>query len=246
MPKTIFIGDLHLDKRFPKALSAFLSYLQNIAHENVDALYIVGDLFEYWLGDDCLDNTSRAVAQGLSDYHNSTATPIYFTHGNRDFLLGESYAQQCQFTLLSTYHAIKLYDTETLILHGDTLCTDDVAYMRFRVRVHDPEWQAKIKRLPPSARRLLATYLRMRSKWANANKTQAIMDVAPDTVADVVRQYGVKRLIHGHTHRPALHQLDIDGNRVQRCVVGDWYTQGSVLEVTPDNVELLTLPFSQT
>ncbi|PID63503.1 MAG: UDP-2,3-diacylglucosamine diphosphatase [Gammaproteobacteria bacterium] len=244
MPKTVFIADLHLDKRYPKALSAFLRYLQTLAEQDVDGLYILGDLFEYWLGDDCLDKNARAVAQGLADYSKQTGVPVYYIHGNRDFLLGEDYAALCQFHILPEVFVINLYGVKTLLLHGDTLCTDDLAYQQFRDRVRAPEWQAKVLKLPRWVRRLKAAHLRYRSKQANAQKSDDIMDVSPATVTDIVRQYDAQRIIHGHTHRPAIHHLTLDGRTVWRCVVGDWYTQGSVLEVTPDDVQLLTLPFS--
>ncbi|PIE45106.1 MAG: UDP-2,3-diacylglucosamine diphosphatase [Gammaproteobacteria bacterium] len=244
MSKTIFIADLHLDKRYPEALSLFLRYLQEIGQQPVDALYILGDLFEYWLGDDCADKTALAVAKGLSDYHNATGVPLYYIHGNRDFLLGQDYAQQCQFKILPEHMVINLYGVQTLVLHGDTLCTDDTAYMQFRKQVRQPEWQAKILRLPTLVRRLKAKRMRYLSKKANTQKSQTIMDVAQQTVESVVRHYGVNRVIHGHTHRPNIHYFELEGQSIMRAVVGDWYTQGSVLEVTPDDVKLLTLPFS--
>ncbi len=243
MAKTLFIADLHLDKRYPKALAAFLHYLQDIAEQEVDALYILGDLFEYWLGDDCVDATARAVAQGLANYHRQTSVPIAYIHGNRDFLLGKDYAKMCHFELLPALYPIKLYGVQTLLLHGDTLCTDDLAYQRFRAQVRTPEWCAKVLALPRWLRRLKAQHLRYQSRRENAKKTTAIMDVAQDSVVEVVQQYHVTRIIHGHTHRPAIHQFDWQGQRIQRCVVGDWYTQGSVLEVTPDGAKLLKLPF---
>lgn len=245
MSKTLFIADLHLDKRYPKAVSAFLLFLRDIETQDIDALYILGDLFEYWLGDDCMDKTAKSVADGLANYHDNTGTPIYFIHGNRDFLLGEEYAAQCKMQILPEHSVIKLYEIETLVLHGDTLCTDDIDYMRFRERVHSPQWQAKILRLPRWVRRLKAQQLRRQSKKANAKKTQEIMDVSPDAVNDIVQQYGVKRLIHGHTHRPALHALSRNGEPIFRCVVGDWYTQGSVLEVTKGFCQLTTLSYER-
>ncbi len=243
--KTIFIADLHFDKSLPKALATFLTYLQGLKKQKVDAIYILGDLFEYWLGDDCLDSNSRKLAKGLSDYHQSTGVPLYFLHGNRDFLLGEKYANLCQFTILPEEETINLYSNNTLILHGDTLCTDDEEYQKFRAKVHSPEWQAKILKLPRWIRKLKAKHLRWISKRANKNKTLEIMDVTPSSVDEAVRKYKVTQIIHGHTHRPNIHDFSVDGTPIKRCVVGDWYEQGSVLEVTPDDIELIVLPFMQ-
>lgn len=244
MSKTIFIADLHLDKHYPNAVAAFLVFLKQLEKESVDALYILGDLFDYWVGDDCVDKTAQTVADALSYYARSSNTPLYFIHGNRDFLLGEDFAQQCQLQILAEHTVINLYGEETLILHGDTLCTDDVAYMQFREQVRDPNWQANTLRLPAWLRRLKAKQLRRRSKKANQEKSTAIMDVAQDSVEALIRQHAVTCLIHGHTHRPNIHQFTVDGKAIKRCVVGDWYTQGSVLIVTPDNIELTVLPFS--
>lgn len=242
MSKTVFIADLHLDKRYPKALAAFQRYMDDLATQSIDAVYILGDFFEYWLGDDCVDKTAKIVADTLRKYHENTRVPLYFIHGNRDFLLGEDYAQQCRMKILSELAEINLYGIKTLVLHGDTLCTDDIDYQRFREKVRDPQWQAKVLKLPAWVRRLKALQMRRQSKKANTNKNTKIMDVAQPTVEAVMRQRGVTQLIHGHTHRPAIHEFMLDGKAVKRCVVGDWYEQGSALEVTATSCELIALP----
>lgn len=242
MSKTIFIADLHLDRRYPRALSAFQHYFAELQNQPIDAVYILGDLFDYWLGDDCIDKTAKHVANILSDYNKASCVPLLFTHGNRDFLLGEHYAASCRMEILAEHTQINLYGIKTLVLHGDTLCTDDADYQQFRIQVRSPQWQAKILKLPAWLRRLKAGQMRRQSQKANADKTTAIMDVSQPAVETVMRQHTVRQIIHGHTHRPAIHEFVLDGEAVKRCVVGDWYTQGSVLEVSAKGCELLTLP----
>ncbi len=241
MSKTVFIADVHLDKQYPKALSAFQRYFERLSQQSIDAVYILGDLFEYWLGDDCVDKTAQTVAETLRYYQQQGNIPVYFIHGNRDFLLGNNYASQCGMQILPEIVEINLYGVKTLLLHGDTLCTDDVDYQRFRDKVRHPQWQAKILALPAWVRRLRALQMRRQSKKANAGKNAVIMDVTQATVEAVMRQYGVRQLIHGHTHRPAIHRFDLNGKTAKRCVVGDWYTQGSALEVTKNACELVSL-----
>lgn len=242
MPITLFIADLHLDKRYPQAVTAFLEYLSHLEKQQVDALYILGDLFEYWLGDDCADQTAGRIADGLKAYHEATGTPLFYLHGNRDFLLGEAYAKRCCIRLLPEHYVIDLYGVKTLILHGDTLCTDDVAYQQFRQTLRDPQWQRKVLHLPAWLRRLKALQMRRQSKKANREKDDTIMDVTAKTVHTLMREYGVTQMIHGHTHRPALHQFSLDDKACRRSVVGDWYTQGSVLIVDQHEQRLIELP----
>lgn len=243
MSKTLFIADLHLDKRYPQALSAFQRYFATISEQSVDAVYILGDLFEYWLGDDCADKTAKSVADTLSRYYRKSNVPLYFIHGNRDFLLGRDFADRCCLKILPELSEINLYGVKTLLLHGDTLCTDDIAYQQFRETVRHPQWQAKVLRFPVWLRRLKALSMRRQSQKANAGKTTRIMDVAQPSVEAVMRQYDAVQMIHGHTHRPAIHEWQMDGKNCKRYVVGDWYTQGSVLEVTPTHRQLQNLPW---
>ncbi len=204
MSKTIFIADLHLDKQYPKAVSAFQRYFAGLKGQSVDAVYILGDLFEYWLGDDCVDKTSQLIADTLNDYQQTTDVSVYFIHGNRDFLLGDDYAYRCGMKILPELVEIDLYGVKTLILHGDTLCTDDLDYQHFRDKVRTAEWQEKILKLPKWVRRLKALQMRRKSKKANANKAVSIMDVAQLSVENTMRQYNVTQIIHGHTHRPPM------------------------------------------
>ncbi|MBS9781136.1 MAG: UDP-2,3-diacylglucosamine diphosphatase [Gammaproteobacteria bacterium] len=241
MSKTIFIADLHLDKQYPKAVSAFQRYFVGLKGQSIDAVYILGDLFEYWLGDDCVDKTSQLIADTLNDYQQKTDVPVYFIHGNRDFLLGDEYAQRCGMKILPELVEIDLYGVKTLVLHGDTLCTDDLDYQHFREKVRSSDWQEKILKLPAWVRRLKALQMRRKSKKSNANKSDMIMDVAQLSVEKTMRQYSVSQIIHGHTHRPAIHEFDLDGTIAKRYVVGDWYTQGSALEVSEDSYELITM-----
>ncbi|PID65100.1 MAG: UDP-2,3-diacylglucosamine diphosphatase [Gammaproteobacteria bacterium] len=245
MSETLFIADLHLDKRYPRAVAAFERYIHSLADKEIDALYILGDLFEYWLGDDCTDSTADRVATTLSTYQQHSGTPLYFIHGNRDFLLGEDFAARCRMQLLPEHYVINLYGVKTLILHGDTLCTDDVAYGQLRQTLRDPQWQRKILRWPVWLRRLKALYLRRRSQKANREKSDAIMDASPQTVAEMMQHYQVRQMIHGHTHRPALHRFILDDEVYYRSVVGDWYTQGSVLTVSAEKQQLIGLPLTE-
>ncbi|MBS9778262.1 MAG: UDP-2,3-diacylglucosamine diphosphatase [Gammaproteobacteria bacterium] len=238
--KTIFMADLHLDKAFPDALKAFEQYFECLVLDSIDAVYILGDLFEYWLGDDCCDKTGGTVARVLSHYSNVTGVPIYYIHGNRDFLLGDDYARRCSMKILSEVQVINLYGIKTLILHGDTLCTDDIEYQQFREIVRSESWQQKVLRWPKWIRKLKAKQLRRKSKKANSQKSDIIMDVAQASVEELMRRNDVFEMIHGHTHRPAIHEFSFDGCKATRSVVGDWYTQCSVLVVSSEGKELVS------
>ena len=236
---TLFISDLHLDDSRPVATQWLLDFL---AHEAVgaDALYILGDLFEYWLGDDAPSPTGQRVAEGLSKL-SSGGVPCYFMHGNRDFLLGEDYARQAGFELLPEEIVVDLYGLPALLLHGDTLCTDDVAYQQFRRMVRDPQWQADFLQKSPSDRIQFALEAREMSAEHKAGVDMEIMDVNEDAVRAAFERTGVRRLIHGHTHRPSLHEHALPDGTGQRIVLGAWFEQGSVLRITPEGVELGTL-----
>jgi len=244
-PKTLFIADLHLSDSRPDITAAFVDFIAQLQQQTIDALYILGDLFEVWLGDDYLDKTARTVANTLADYHQTNQVPVYFIHGNRDFLLGQHYAARAKMTLLPEHDIINLYGTKTLIMHGDTLCTDDAAYQSFRKKVHSSEWQAAVLRLPVWIRKLKAANLRRRSKKINTIKPQILMDVNAQAVSEVMTANHITQLIHGHTHRPASHQLKIDEKPATRYVLGDWFTQGSFLEVTPQRAKLVKLSLHQ-
>lgn len=224
---TLFISDLHLDPDRPVITALFLDFLQHRA-AGAEALYILGDLFEAWIGDDDDARLGRQVAAALKDL-TSRGVPVYLIHGNRDFLLGERFAAAGGVNLLPEATVIDLYGTPTLIMHGDTLCTDDLTYQGFRAQVRSPQWQAQLLARPLAERRQIARQLREGSQQATRQKASEITDVNPDEVIRIMRKYEVSRLIHGHTHRPAIHELLIDGKPAQRIVLGDWYEQGSVL-----------------
>ncbi|MBL8259119.1 MAG: UDP-2,3-diacylglucosamine diphosphatase [Candidatus Competibacteraceae bacterium] len=226
---TVFISDLHLDAARPTTTAAFLAFLERQAR-TVERLYILGDLFEAWIGDD--DDTELA-AQVVKALRNLTdaGLPVFFMHGNRDFLIGERFAAASGVRLLPETELIDLYGETVLLLHGDTLCTDDVEYQAFRAQVRDPAWQARTLALPLAQRRALAGQLRETSRQAMQHKADAIMDVNPAAVERALRAGGVRRMIHGHTHRPAIHDGLLDGLPARRAVLGDWYgPAGMVLQ----------------
>jgi len=224
---TLFISDLHLDESRPQILDVFSRFLAGQARE-AEALYILGDLFESWIGDD--DDSALALRIGgeLKALHD-TGVAVYFMHGNRDFLLGSDYAQRSGMTLLADPTVIELDGERTLLMHGDTLCTDDPDYQKFRALVRDPKWQRDFLAKPLGERRAFAAQARGESRRHTAAMRPEIMDVNQQAVESAMRAHGVRRLIHGHTHRPATHRFDLDGNQAERIVLGDWYEQGSVL-----------------
>ena len=239
MPATIFISDLHLDPERPEITTLFLGFLEQCSRDT-DAIYILGDLFEAWIGDDDSSPMNQAVIHGLSDCVES-GIPVYVMHGNRDFLLGNTFARQSGCTILDDPARIDLYGTPTLLMHGDTLCTDDTEYMAFRNMVRDPDWQADLLSKPLEERRQLAREMRKSSREQTGGKPESIMDVNQAAVDETMEGKEVQRLIHGHTHRPATHDLNIAGKPAQRIVLGDWYEQGSVLECTADGCRLRSL-----
>ena len=239
MPCTLFISDLHLDPQRPEIIRLFLEFLGNRARL-AERLYILGDLFEAWVGDDDDSKMASAVCAGLQDCAQS-GTSVYVMHGNRDFLLGEDFAAACGCTLLTDPSAIDLYGQITLLMHGDLLCTDDHEYQAFRGMVREPHWQETFLARPIAERREIALQLRETSIERTRGKPEAIMDVNQQTVIDTMERHAVQRLIHGHTHRPAVHVLTVNGKPAQRLVLGDWYEQGSVLECTPAGCQLQAL-----
>ena len=236
---TLFISDLHLDDRRPETTALLQEFLLNEA-TNADALYILGDLFEFWLGDDVPSQSSVAVASAISRI-SGNGVPCYFMHGNRDFLLGETYAKQAGMELLPEEHIVDLYGERVLLMHGDSLCTDDIAYQQLRTLVRNPAWQQDILSKTPQERLQMALQMREASAEHKGNEDMSIMDVNHDEVIRAFERHDVLRLIHGHTHRPATHDLEVNGQSAQRIVLGDWYTQGSVLRVQPDRYELSSL-----
>jgi len=238
---TLFISDLHLDAERPEITALFGRFIDEEAR-GADALYILGDLFEAWVGDDDPSDTGRFVAEKLAALR-ASGVPVFFQRGNRDFLLGDAYASRAGVTILPDPAVILLHGQPTLLMHGDLLCTDDVAYQQFRAQTRDPRWQAQFLAQPLAARLAFAQQARTASQARHAELQgqglmEAITDVAPMTVTATLARYGIDTLIHGHTHRPAVHELDVDGRACQRIVLGDWYEQGSVLRVDSDSLQL--------
>ncbi|WP_374608413.1 UDP-2,3-diacylglucosamine diphosphatase [Thermomonas sp.] len=238
---TLFIADLHLDPERPAITELFGRFIDEEA-TGADALYILGDLFEAWVGDDDPSDAGAFVADKLRALA-ASGVPVRFIRGNRDFLLGADYAARCGMTLLDEPRVIDLYGTPTVILHGDLLCTDDLAYQQFRAQTRDPRWQMQFLAQPLEARLAFAAQARAASKarygeLVSAGTAEVVGDVAKDAVDALFATSGVRRMIHGHTHRPAIHD---EGEGNTRVVLGDWYEQGSVLRVGEDGVELASL-----
>ena len=239
---TLFIADLHLDAERPHITAMFGEFLAREAPD-AKALYILGDLFEAWVGDDDPSDTGAFVASRLKALSGS-GVQIYFIRGNRDFLLGDAYARRAGMTILPDPAVILLHGTPTLIGHGDLLCTDDLAYQQFRAQTRDPRWQSQFLSQPLSARLDFAGQARAASKarygeLQAAGTSETITDVSPTTVASTFSRYGIHRMIHGHTHRPAIHEEADDSTRI---VLGDWYHHGSVLRVDAEGFQLAALP----
>jgi UDP-2,3-diacylglucosamine hydrolase len=234
---SLFIADLHLDDSRPHITDLFERYLAGNEVRQADALYILGDLVEAWIGDDDDAELPLRIARATRAVR-ASGVPVYFMHGNRDFLLGPAYAEHAGLTLLDDGVVHDLHGRPTLLMHGDTLCTDDIAYQTVRGQVRTPQWKAQIMAMPLEARRAFAAKARADSRAHTGNTMESIMDVNADTVAQAMRGAGVTRLIHGHTHRPAIHDFRLDEQDAQRIVLGDWYEQGSVLRVDADHIAL--------
>ena len=238
---TLFVSDLHLDPERPAITDLFGQFLDTEARD-ADALYILGDLFEAWVGDDDPSEAGAYVADRLQAL-TASGVPAYFIRGNRDFLLGADYARRCGMTLLPDPAVVVLYGRPTLLLHGDLLCTDDTTYQAVRAQTRDPRWQAQFLAQPLQARVAFAAQARAASKarygeLVSTGMAETIGDVSAATVQAWFQRYGVQRMIHGHTHRPAIHD---EGAGNTRIVLGDWYEQGSVLRVSADGVDLAAL-----
>jgi UDP-2,3-diacylglucosamine hydrolase len=232
---TLFISDLHLSPDRPEPIAAFQALLRGPAR-GAAALYAIGDLFDAWLGDDQLrESLPAAVATTFAELAMS-GTPVYLQRGNRDFLLGERFAQASRATLLPDAVVHDVQGTPTLITHGDELCTDDVDYQRFRAYWQDPVHRRRLLAMPYFARRGIARFFRFASRRATAAKSEVIMDVNGAAVADAFRAHHVARMIHGHTHRPARHELVVDGRQCERFVLADWFRAASYLRVDATGV----------
>lgn len=238
MPRTLFIADLHLCQEEPAITAGFLHFLQREA-PHCDALYILGDLFEAWIGDDDPNPLHQQVAEALR----AVPVPLYFIHGNRDFLIGQRFARASGMTLLPEERVLTLYGHRLLIMHGDTLCTDDVGYLQFRAKVHNPWIQRLFLALPLFIRKRIAERMRANSKQANQHKSLEIMDVNQQAVVEAMLRQQVPLLIHGHTHRPAIHDLSLNGERVQRAVLGAWHSRGSMIQLDASGIQLIDFDF---
>ena len=241
MSHTLFISDLHLGLEHPEIFPAFQSFVAEIAPQ-AQVLYILGDLFESWAGDDDLDDTfNRQVVSTLARLSSGT-TSLCLMHGNRDFLMGQALADACGATLLPDPSMVEIYGSPTLLMHGDTMCSDDTDYLTFRAMVRAPEWQQRFLALPLPQRKAQIEQLRQRSRLEQSRKTAEIMDVNAGTVENILREHGFPRLIHGHTHRPARHLHQVDGHVRERWVLPDWYRQGGYLRCDAAGCQTMTLP----
>jgi UDP-2,3-diacylglucosamine hydrolase len=233
--ETLFISDLHLSPEQPDTVALFLAFLAGRARV-AERLYVLGDLFDAWIGDDDDTPPYPAIVRALRELSDA-GTALYFQRGNRDFLVGRRFARETGCTLLRDPQVADLYGTPTLLMHGDLLCTDDVAYQRFRRRIRNPLLTRLFLLRSLRRRRQVAADYRRKSGAEVKAKTLDIMDANPDTAADYMRRHGTRRLIHGHTHRPARHAFELDGRPAVRWVLGDWQGQrGQVLCVSEAGV----------
>lgn len=233
---TLFVSDLHLDDARPQIVELFEHFCAGAARD-ADALYVLGDLFEVYVGDDDDATLNARVAKALRGVADA-GVPVHYLAGNRDFLVGEDYARRCGMEIVEDGTVVDLHGTPTLLLHGDVLCTDDAAYQAFRSHVRNPAWQTVFLARPLAERRAFAHQARDASRAHTSSTEMAIMDANRHAVERALRKAGVSRMIHGHTHRPAIHDFALDAQPAQRIVLGDWYKQGSVLRVTRGSAEL--------
>lgn len=240
---TLFISDLHLSSQRQDITQAFVDFMTNEAPK-AEALYILGDLFEFWIGDDDKSELNHLVKSLIREVVEG-GTACYFVQGNRDFLVGKRFAKETRATILDDETLIDLYGTPTIILHGDTLCTDDVKYLAFREKVHNPLIQFIFKRIPLHFRHKLVKKVQNEAGNEKKQKSLDIMDVNKNEVISVFRKYNARQMIHGHTHRPDIHSIDINGEIAKRIVLGDWYDSSSVLKVDSNHAEMVTTPFTK-
>ncbi len=237
----LFISDLHLCRTRPQITRLFLDFLSSLPRET-DALYILGDLFEYWAGDDDIDDAlNTTIAEHFLNLA-KTGTQIFLMHGNRDFLISDSFSQRAGITILKDPSLIVSHGKRILLSHGDSLCTDDVAYQAFRQQVRSPSWQAAFLSQSLASRKALIEKLREQSEIEKSNKSESIMDVNSEAVSEMIREFGHPDvLIHGHTHRPGQHRIQKDGHMTERWVLGDWYEQGSCIRLDENGLKALPI-----
>jgi UDP-2,3-diacylglucosamine hydrolase len=239
-PHSLFASDLHLDSEAPWAIDAFLAFLAGPARA-CEALYLLGDLFEVWVGDDDDNPDNTRACTGLAAL-TASGVPVYALHGNRDFLLGEAFSRRTGVKLLPDPVSLDLYGVHTLLSHGDVFCTEDLSYQELRSIVRKAGWQRRFLSLPLDSRRALANAARAGSKAHTQRTVPTIMDVNPQAVLRAFRATGARRLIHGHTHRPAIHPTVVDGLTAERVVLAPWYEAASCLSVSAEGVREIPLP----
>lgn len=226
---SLFISDLHLCASRPHITTAFLDFLKNTASQS-SALYILGDLFEYWAGDDDIQDVHHLPIISAFRHLADAGVSLYFLHGNRDFLISSGFCDAAEITLLQDPSLIQLHGKSVLLSHGDDLCTDDLEYQKFRLQVRDIQWQQEFLKLPLQARKDQIKTIRTRSEHEKSQKSMQIMDVNQGAINRLLKAYHYpKLLIHGHTHRPKEHHIQLDDHSITRWVLGDWYEQGSYL-----------------
>lgn len=236
----LLISDLHLEEERPDIARAFLRFLRERAVQ-AEALYILGDFFEVWIGDDGMSPFQHGIARALREL-SETGTRIYLMHGNRDFLIGRRFCREAGCTLLADPSVVILGGERVLLMHGDSLCTSDLAYMRMRRILRNPLSRFLLRHLPLGRRRQLARKLRDESRTQTRMKAAEITDVTPAEVERVMTAHRVHTLIHGHTHRPAVHALSVNGRDAQRIVLGDWDRQGWALQIDENGLEQAPFP----
>ena len=237
---TLFISDLHLETDRPDIGEQFFAFLEDEA-KDAEALYILGDLFDAWVGDDDPNPHYADVKAALKKLVDS-GVPVFFMHGNRDFMIGEDFAKETGVKILPDPIAVDLYGDHVLLSHGDALCTDDFEYQQIRVMTRKPEWQAMMRAKPLEERLLLAKAAREESIARGQTIDMDIMDVNDTAVKKTILDYGVDILLHGHTHRPNVHDVDLGDRTARRIVLGDWYDQGSVVRWDDNGPELSGMP----
>ena len=240
-PFSLFISDLHLSQGHPHSTELFLRFATDIAPK-AEALYILGDLFEYWAGDDDVGDPFHLRITDALRQLNAQGTRIFIMHGNRDFLMEEELGSACNATLLDDPTLLDLYGTPTLLSHGDTLCTDDAEYQRFREQVRNSAWQTRFLAQPLAQRKAQIEQLRLQSEAQKRSKEMTLMDVSDAAVNELLRQHRYPRLIHGHTHRPAKHLHQVDGHTCERWVLGDWDSKANALRCDSNGVRGEIIP----
>lgn len=238
----LLISDLHLEEQRPDLTRAFVQFLEGRARA-AEALYILGDFFEVWIGDDGMTPFQRKIARALRQLRDS-GTQIFLMHGNRDFLIGKAFCREAGCTLLHDPSLVQFNGEPVLLMHGDSLCTQDLAYMKLRRWLRHPLTLFILRHLPLTTRHKLARKLRSESRAQTSMKASEIVDVTPDEVPRIMAEYGVRTLIHGHTHRPAVHQLQVAGQAARRIVLGDWDKQGWALQIDASGYQQAPFPLS--